>query len=334
MRAALKAGLEGLLHYSGAARFYARLRSLAGATILMYHSVADEQHAPWIDPANRMSPARFEAHLRFLRRHRQVLSLTEVVACLRSERACPRGSVVLTFDDGYLDTLTVAAELLARYDLPAILYLPTAYIDRAENHWADMVHTALRNVRPGPVTIAGTTWQMPDDVAALRRWLHTDLLPATAGARHARVLELVAALGPEAPPRLTMNWDEVRQLVRAFPRFEIGAHTVEHIDLRTHSGAAARYELEHARARIAEELGTAPRHMSYPYGRACADSIDRVLRAGYESAVISADLPRVEPGVDLAALPRIAAPEPVSRLALWTSGGHPYLQRALLGRNS
>ncbi len=333
MRAALRSGLEGLLHYSGAAGLYARLRSLAGATILMYHSVARPAEAAWIDPPNRMAPERFEAHLRYLRRHRRVLSLGEVVERLRNGQCCPRGSVVLTFDDGYRDNLHVAAELLARYDLPATLYLPTAYIDRGENHWADMVHAALRNVRPGNVTIAGTTFDLPRETEALRSWLHADLLPATAEARRQRLIELVAALQPEAPPRLTMNWDEVRELVGAFPRFEIGAHTVEHIDLRTHDGAAATFELEHARRRIAEELGTAPRHMSYPYGRASADSIDRVRRAGYESALISSDLPLVQPGVDCFVLPRIAAPEAVSRLALWTGGGHPYLQRALLGRS-
>ena len=41
-----------------------------GAIILMYHSVADAPHARFVDPAWHMTPARFEAQLRWLKANR------------------------------------------------------------------------------------------------------------------------------------------------------------------------------------------------------------------------------------------------------------------------
>ncbi len=89
-----------------------------GAVVLTYHSVAD--------PASRfsVSPVVFERQVRWLARHRTLVSLTEVVAHLGGA-SLPRGAVALTFDDGYRDTLTHALPILKKYGVPATLFLTT-----------------------------------------------------------------------------------------------------------------------------------------------------------------------------------------------------------------
>ena len=58
-----------------------------------------------------------------------------------------------------------------------------------------------------------------------------------------RVREVIAQLRPVTrPPRTTMGWDELRKLVRAYPRIEIGSHTVDHIDLTSCDPRRARAE--------------------------------------------------------------------------------------------
>ncbi|MEL6902834.1 MAG: polysaccharide deacetylase family protein, partial [Cyanobacteria bacterium J06606_4] len=119
--------LYGLTYGSGLSPLYARLRAqLKGesvATVLMYHSVPEPQEIPWMDPDNCLSSARFEQHMQFLSEHRRVVSLDRLVQALEQGEPIRRGTVAITFDDGYLNNLTVAAPILARYGLPATFYL-------------------------------------------------------------------------------------------------------------------------------------------------------------------------------------------------------------------
>src|SRR5262249_8047209 len=123
LKRSLLHGLHSALAWSGLASFYVKARGIRGAVILMYHSVAGEPDSRWLDPRNHLAPAALEEQLSFLARHRRVVPMSELVRALDEGRDLEAGSVVLTFDDGYRDNLTVAAPLLAEKKLPALLYL-------------------------------------------------------------------------------------------------------------------------------------------------------------------------------------------------------------------
>ena len=89
--------------------------------ILGYHNVAE---APKDAPFKLLyvSPDRFERQLWTLRRlGLRGVSMSEGIARLRNSTS--RGCVVLTFDDGYADTLTTAAPLLKQYGVRATCYV-------------------------------------------------------------------------------------------------------------------------------------------------------------------------------------------------------------------
>jgi peptidoglycan/xylan/chitin deacetylase (PgdA/CDA1 family) len=96
-----------------------------GVCVLMYHSV---DMAGWRYGVN---PDMFERQMRFLSQHRSVISLADVVACAKGEKALPRNSVAITFDDGYKDTYTTAFPILKKYKLPATVFL-TSDLSRKE----------------------------------------------------------------------------------------------------------------------------------------------------------------------------------------------------------
>ena len=100
--------------------------------ILCYHNVA-------LAPTDAqfkllyISPDRFERQLWTMRR----LGLRGVPVSdgiLRLRSATSRGCVVLTFDDGYADTLTIAAPLLKRYGFAAICYVVSGAVG-TYNRW-------------------------------------------------------------------------------------------------------------------------------------------------------------------------------------------------------
>src|SRR5687767_12094265 len=134
-------GLQKAVYWSGAAAIYKQWRSVDGAKILMYHSICEPTLCQWIDPANSNTSECFQAQMSFLCEHRSVVSMDTLVESLRAGRELPAGTVALTFDDGYRDTLLVAAPILARLGLPATLYLPTGYIQRRQNQWIDDLYS-------------------------------------------------------------------------------------------------------------------------------------------------------------------------------------------------
>lgn len=79
-----------------------------------------------------------------------------------------------------------------------------------------------------------------------------------------------------------MDWDQVRALAR--DGFEIGAHTINHIDLGEVTGEAARHEIVESKRRLEEVLETRIDLFSYPFGgvEQCAESNRvEVQRAGF-----------------------------------------------------
>ncbi len=294
-----------------------------GATILMYHSVAQPDLARWIDPRNHMPPDCFASQMRFLARRRRVVALDALVEELESGRRIQPGTVVLTFDDGYLDNLEVAAEVLDRLDLPATLFLPTGVIDRGENQWVDRLYSMFRARTHHVLEILGQAHDLAADARSAYLALCRRLLEATADQREDMLRSVQEQLEPHSePPRLTLTWDEIRSL--ASGPFSIQSHGVDHLDLRSHASLALD-ESAHSRDRILAEVGHVPRHFSFPYGRSCAAARDAIRRAGYRSAVSDAPLCQIEAGVDRWAMPRVEAPASTARLAFLTSGiGRPY----------
>ena len=110
----------------------------------MYHSVAPDDAARYIEPGNRVDPRSFERQMAFLAAERRVLALSELMAEIAAGRTPPAGTVCITFDDGYRDHLTVAAPILERYRLPATLFLATGLVERGENQWSDTLHWLAR----------------------------------------------------------------------------------------------------------------------------------------------------------------------------------------------
>lgn len=315
---------QGAAYWSGLGHFFLRAARLRGAIILMYHSVAGPRDADWIDPRNRITPELFERQMAFLARHRAVVSLDAVLAAHASGQSLPAGSVVLTFDDGYRDNLEVAAPILERLGFPALLYLPTGLVDRGESPWADELYTLFRTRRRNPSS---------GDLEGAFADSNERLIAAGHGERREILDTLAAQLDSEArPPRLTLSWDEVRSLRERYPRFELGVHSTNHVDLTAHGEEVLRTEIRGCIEDQERELGVAPRHFAYPYNRR-DEMTDRELRASRLSSAVTADKDcLVTSSADPLRLPRLDVPRSTTFFRYCTSGAHPRLSMKLLGR--
>ena len=77
----------------------------------------------------------FEQQLAYLQTHGYTtLSLEQAIADLNGGRQAPRRAVLLTFDDGYADTVQVALPRLQACGMRATLFVITGYIGQS-NRW-------------------------------------------------------------------------------------------------------------------------------------------------------------------------------------------------------
>jgi peptidoglycan/xylan/chitin deacetylase (PgdA/CDA1 family) len=100
--------------------------------VLMYHSVTNDDESR-VRPYYRTNttPETFAVHMRELREAGySTLGMNEAAARLKSSGGSLTKSVVVTFDDGYLDFLENAMPILARHGFTATVFLPTAYIGK------------------------------------------------------------------------------------------------------------------------------------------------------------------------------------------------------------
>ncbi|MGB3668831.1 MAG: polysaccharide deacetylase family protein [Phormidesmis sp.] len=338
--------LHLLSYFSGVSSIYARLkdRSARGsvASILMYHSIPSPHETSWIDPRNCLSAEQFEVQMRFLASHRHVISIDQLIHQLETGEPIRRETVAITFDDGYLNNLRVAAPILAKYGLPATLYLVTAYVNTSENQWIDTLYGAFRARSKHDLTVLGSHWNLAISAeTSAKRAASTaekaysvitrHLIECTPQQRQQILQNIDEQLAPIAyPPRLTMNWNEVRELRQRYPQITLGVHTANHLDLRTHSDRTDE-EIQLSTAHFLSEMGEQPQHFAFPYNRsnqAVCTQVAKYLR----SAVAVADDPVVRLETSKYALPRLEAPQSLTLLKSWTNGGFPDVTQRLFGQ--
>ena len=107
--------------------------------VLMYHSIAEI-------PNDRLSifSNMFERQLHYLQKNNmKTLSLESYFTQIQQQGRISRNSVVITFDDGYLDNYTNALPLLLKYDMKASVFPVTKWIGRT-NGWEDYPGKTIR----------------------------------------------------------------------------------------------------------------------------------------------------------------------------------------------
>lgn len=320
---------------TGVTDLYRYLGQPQSLPILMFHSVPRAENANWIAPRNRITTRIFDAQMRFLARRRQVISIEALCDLIHSHRPIPDRTVLITFDDGYLDNLEIVAPILRRYRLQATFYLCSGYVSRGQNQWADMLYSVIRHKHCSLLEFAeGNTFDLsnPYGCNTAFRVISDKLKVIDAEAREELLRQIASQLQfEEKPPRLTLNWGEVRQLVETYPEVTLGIHTSDHRDLLSMDATDAMAEIERSITEFHKEMGAYPEHFSFPYSRATPELAQQLSKFGFRSVMTCEGMiDRTQ--INSMNLHRFTPPQSLGLLGYYTSGAHPTLSIRLFRR--
>lgn len=297
--------LAGSLYHAGALDVVRRRTMKGSAVVLLYHRIVDgpselDDYSP---SGMTVRADRFDAQMAYLKRHYDVVKLSEIADHVVNRRPLRDRLCAVTFDDGWRDNYTRAFPILKRHGMPATIFLAINFIEGRPWFWEERFKYVLAHLaqlgRAGLVA--------PDDVEPLQRMLARHSLDAalamplpeltrflTAQVNRFRQTsddergwmmgDLEELLSRESlrEPRRFMTWDEIREMEAA--GIEFAAHTLSHVNLERCDEATAAVEIRGSAEATTLRLRQPLRCFAYPFGKHTPAVRSTVQDAGFGAA--------------------------------------------------
>jgi peptidoglycan/xylan/chitin deacetylase (PgdA/CDA1 family) len=255
----------------------ARTLQRSRAVVLTYHGVLDNADNDDYLNHNFVAADWFDAQMRYICRHYRPIPLRELVATYRRGHRPPDRSVVVTFDDGFANNLSVALPILRRHSVPFTVFVTTGLLDTpGAIMWTERAKRSLY-LYPGhsvDLQLDGVARTLDLSSPAARvnaaKAVLQRLKRMAPGPRNQALhdLERVCGAQPiqdhERDRYEFLTWAQARELAAA--GVEIGSHTVNHPILTTLDASALRDELVESKRRVEAALGQECISFAYPNG--------------------------------------------------------------------
>jgi peptidoglycan/xylan/chitin deacetylase (PgdA/CDA1 family) len=263
--------------------------------VLMYHHISPKPGLVTCSPEN------FRAQMAWLAKKGWKTLSTAAFAEALASGDVPKKSVLITFDDGYLDNWVYAHPVLQEFGQRATLFLITGWIgDGPQRPYAGQ--SGVPEVPTHKQAMAAAADGKLDDAF--------------------------------------LRWSEV-EAMRAAGTFDFHSHTHTHtrwdrqIADQDARGAALADDLRLSRQTLSARLGESSPHLCWPQGYFDA-AYQRIAQAAGFSHLYTTEHGVVRPGVDLARLPRLVVKD---KPAAWFGRrmgiyGRPLLSALYLGLKS
>lgn len=274
------------LYQTGALAAVHRLRNGRTLTATMFHRVLGRADPRWrtADPTYTVTDEFLRGCLDFFREHYNVIDLKRVTLDDGLDALPPR-PMLITFDDGWADTVDCALPVLREAGVTALLFVVAGALGNRQAFWQERIFGAWRQGAIDAAAIAAA-WRQVDSAAAPPgdsseksvRALIARIGRMSAAARAAVVTSLATSDGEPVPSMMTAEqlcqWDAAGM--------SVGGHGHSHEPLTALADAGP--ELGDSRRTLRDILGRdagGPETMSFPHGRYDSNVVSRARGAGY-----------------------------------------------------
>ena len=236
----------------------------------------------------------FRKHCELLKRSFDVVSLKDAADVLSGKRSAKGPTAVITFDDGYLDFYEEAFPVLRSLQMPATVFLPTAYIGTGRMLDHDKLFWLLKSASGEKTDItenligAGVKRNIAKRFANITKLTDQTeslvYLPLAVRERVIAALEKkITELKPYPCEYQLLRWDQVSEMSAA--GIDFGAHTANHVVLPIESEEMAAKEIAASRSTLERHLGKSITTFAYPNGEHNATIRQLAFNAGFKVAV-------------------------------------------------
>lgn len=301
--------------------FFSPAGTQARLSILIYHRVL-----PVPDPLfpDEVDAARFEAQMRIVSEHFNVLPLAEAAGRLQ-RGTLPARAVCITFDDGYADNAEIALPILQRLGLCATFFIATDYLDGGRM-WNDDVIEAVRGVAEGHLDLSSLGLQRysvrhTEEKRGVIKAIIDTIKYLPEQARAEKSAAIVGLSRATLPANLMMSTHQVRTLHVA--GMAIGGHTASHPILARLEPSKAKQEIARGKEVLEGIVGEPIALFAYPNGKPNQDYTREhaaiVRELGFQAAVSTA----------WGVATRATDPFQLPRFTPWDTSSNRYLFRLL-----
>ena len=255
-------------------------------SILIYHQVIAQA-----DPMRPNEPTAevFDWQMQLISRYFTPLSLDDALMHLKQD-TLPANAICVTFDDGYLNNLTIAQPILAKYQIPATVYVATAFSD-GTNMWNDRIIHLFADTSRAQLQLDNEQLPLGDITqrrALAQQWLKK-LKYLQPDERLNKIIQFYQQNNASEQSPLMMTPEQVKQLSDS--GVTIGAHTVNHPILKVLHAEQQLAEMQQAKQQLESWIGKPVSHFAYPNGVEGVDfdeqTVDIAKQAGFNTAVVT-----------------------------------------------
>ena len=252
--------------------------------VLTFHRIDEEGQRPHLDPATlSATPADFTRQMQYLVDRYHVVDFSTVLAAIRGQLTLPPRSVLITFDDANRDFAENSWPILQRFELPATLFVPTAFPDSPDRaFWWDRLHAAICRTEADLQFLSrlGIRIARGNRYETYRRLLLW--VKAQPYAESCQVIdEICRTCGSEPWTSPVLGWEQLRELARQ--GLTLGAHTRTHPLMNRLPVMEAVEEALGSLEDLRANIGNTPPVLAFPGGE-FSEAIVKRLRGSFELA--------------------------------------------------
>ncbi len=265
-----------------------------GALVLCYHRVSnvDLEKFDLMDGVVDATALDFDLQMRFLSRNYNVISLSELVNCIKS-KSLPNNAIAITFDDGYRDSYLYAYPILKKYGLPATIFLTVNYINKQNIYWWDRLAYSIKRTKKEKLTLNLNGIDQTFDLSNYQAKLETNKSINTFLKNNANNTQKESCLGyiektlettiPQSIANdLLLNLKDIKEM--SGNGIEFGSHTITHPTLTNCTPEELETEIVSSRRILEEKTSLSIKGFAYPSGIFNEGCIDYIRETGYEYA--------------------------------------------------
>lgn len=245
-----------------------------GSILFMHKVISQHEDRQRIEmmKANEIDVDFLEKMLLYLKKKYDFISLDEISKRLESKLEHKKKFIVITFDDGYKDNLTLAYPIFKKLDIPFTIYITNCYPNKTAKIWWYMLEDILlenKQVRfiHNDISYDFESYTQKQKDKSFEQIRNMIINASTE--KQSQILEqlentynknLVDYVNFEA-----LSWKEINMLSKD-PLVTIGCHTLNHIALNTLTREDQLEEIFKSKEEIEFKINSKPLHFAYPFG--------------------------------------------------------------------